>query len=168
MKVLRRQKLLVLIASSVFIFAATLAASRRALNSRLAVADDRSHNDERNGGRQNKLARVDSQQPTQQTFGPDAVGPINTHVVAGGGGTSSGGSIRVDGTIADPSAAKTMSGGSLTVSGGFWNALLVAATPTPTPTPTPTATPTPTVSPTATPTPIATPTATPTPTPTAT
>src|SRR5207302_3724984 len=106
------------------------------------------------------IRRIQSQQQGQQLITPQAIGPIDRSVFAGGGGTSSGGSIRVDGTIADPSASKTMSGGSLTVTGGFWNALPAAATPTPTPTPT--------ASPTATPTPIATPTPTPTPTPTST
>ena len=54
---------------------------------------------------------------------PEAVTTVDPHVVAGGGGTSAGGNLRIDGTIAEPSAANTSSGGSLTVSGGFWNAL---------------------------------------------
>ena len=45
------------------------------------------------------------------------------HVVAGGGATSNGGSITVDGTVGEPSASRTMSGGSLTLNGGFWNTL---------------------------------------------
>jgi len=54
---------------------------------------------------------------------PAAVTAVDPHVAGGGGGTSAGGNLRIDGTIAEPSAANTSSGGSLAVSGGFWNAL---------------------------------------------
>ena len=37
-----------------------------------------------------------------------------------------GGSIKVDGTIGQVSASTLVSGGSLTVTGGFWNALPAA------------------------------------------
>ena len=87
-----------------------------------------------------------------------SIGPIDRTVIAGGGGTSSGGNFRLDGTVAEVSASNTQSGGPYALDGGYWNTLTsaVAATPTPTPTPTPTASPTPT--PTATPTPTPTPT----------
>ena len=60
---------------------------------------------------------------SQQPASPEAVGPITTHVGGGGGGTSTGGSIRVDGTVGEAGASRTMSGGSLTLNGGFWNTL---------------------------------------------
>ena len=155
MKIFRQRKSLVLIASCACLFAATLAASRR-LADRKALESTR--HQEINRG-ENDSPRRQSQEPSQKAVSPEVVGPIDRRVIAGGGGTSSGGSIRVDGTIAEVSASKTMSGGSLTVTGGFWNTLATTATPTPTPTPTPNPSPTPTP----TPTPI--PTATPTPPP---
>src|SRR5262249_24929892 len=54
---------------------------------------------------------------------PNTVTAIDPHVVAGGGGTITGGTIRVDGTIAETSAGNKLSGGSITVSGGFWNSM---------------------------------------------
>ena len=155
MKIFRQRKSLVLIASCACLFAATLAASRR-LADRKALESTR--HQEINRG-ENESPRRQSQEPSKKAVSPEVVGPIDRRVIAGGGGTSSGGSIRVDGTIAEVSASKTMSGGSLTVTGGFWNTLATTATPTPTPTPTPNPSPTPTP----TPTPI--PTATPTPPP---
>jgi len=161
MKIFRQRKSLVLIASCACLFAATLAASRR-LADRKALESTR--HQEINRG-ENDSPRRQSQEPSQKAVSPEVVGPIDRRVIAGGGGTSSGGSIRVDGTIAEVSASKTMSGGSLTVTGGFWNTLATTATPTPTPTPSPTPTPTPNPSPTPTPTPTPIPTATPTPPP---
>ncbi|PYS64158.1 MAG: hypothetical protein DMF74_07785 [Acidobacteria bacterium] len=108
---------------------------------------------------------------TPQAVIPEAIGPVDRRVIGGGGGTSTGGSFKVDGTVAEVSGSNTLSGGTFTLNGGFWNTLQITATPTPTstptPTPTPTSTPTPTPIPTATPTPTPTPipTATPTPTP---
>ena len=155
MKIFRQRKSLVLIASCACLFAATLAASRRLADRKALVSTG---HQEANRG-ENDSPRRQSQEPSQKAVSPEVVGPIDRRVIAGGGGTSSGGSIRVDGTIAEVSASKTMSGGSLTVTGGFWNTLATTATPTPTPTPTPNPSPTPTP----TPTPI--PTATPTPPP---
>src|SRR6267378_1698974 len=55
---------------------------------------------------------------------------LRPHVVAGGGGTSIGsGNKQVDGTIGEPAAGPTMSGGSLTQTGGFWNTLAPQPTP---------------------------------------
>ena len=55
---------------------------------------------------------------------------LRRHVVAGGGGTSIGSaSKQIDGTIGEPSAGQTMSGGSLTQTGGFWNTLAPQPTP---------------------------------------
>src|SRR5215510_13971150 len=53
---------------------------------------------------------------------PQAIGTIDPHTIAGGGGTSSGGRIRVDGTIGQATTSPTASGGQFTLSGGFWNA----------------------------------------------
>ncbi|HEX3798859.1 MAG TPA: hypothetical protein VH413_09170 [Verrucomicrobiae bacterium] len=44
---------------------------------------------------------------------------ISWHTIAGGGGTSSGGSYSVTGTIGQP-AAGNLSGGSYSLTGGFW------------------------------------------------
>lgn len=54
---------------------------------------------------------------------------INWFTVDGGGGTSGGGDYVVSGTIGQPDAGATMSGGGFSVSGGFWG--FVAVTPTP-------------------------------------
>jgi len=159
MKIFRQQKSFVLIVSCACLLAATLAASRRLTDRKTLVSTGHQEANRR----ENESPRGQSQEPSQRAVSPEVVGPIDRRVIAGGGGTSSGGSIRVDGTIAEVSASKTMSGGSLTVTGGFWNTLATTATPTPTPTPSPTPTPTPNPSPTPTPTPI--PTATPTPPP---
>ncbi len=92
---------------------------------------------------------------SQQSPAPASIGPVDCNVIAGGGGTSSGGNFRLDGTVAEASASNTQSGGPYALNGGYWNTLTsaVAATPTPTPTPTASPTPTPTVTPTPTPTP---------------
>ena len=45
---------------------------------------------------------------------------IGRSKVAGGGGTSTGGGIRVRGVIGQVDAGGTMNGGPYTVSGGFW------------------------------------------------
>jgi len=88
---------------------------------------------------------------TQETpVTPQAISAVDPHVIAGGGGTSSGGSITVAGTIGEVSASQPMTGGSISVTGGFWPASSAPAA-TPTPTPTPTASPTPTPTPTPTP-----------------
>src|SRR5438093_5769544 len=81
---------------------------------------------------------------------------LSRNVIAGGGGTSSGGNLGLSGTNGQASAGMTSSGGQFTVTGGFWQPETGATpTPLPTPTPTPTATPTPTPMPTPTPTPTA-------------
>src|SRR6266446_268287 len=55
---------------------------------------------------------------------------LGRHVVAGGGGTSIGsGNKQIDGTVGEVSAGPTMSGGSLTQTGGFWNTLAPQPTP---------------------------------------
>jgi len=86
---------------------------------------------------------------------------LSWNTVDGGGGTSSGGSYELSGTIGQPDAG-ALSGGGYTLLGGFWGGLLTPPSPTPTATPTSTATPTGTATPTVTPTATRTPTATPT------
>jgi len=54
---------------------------------------------------------------------------INWHTIDGGGGTSTGGVYSVSGTIGQPDASQqTMSGGSYSLTGGFW-ALYAVQTP---------------------------------------
>src|SRR5262245_6756382 len=49
---------------------------------------------------------------------------IDWFTIDGGGGTSSGGSYSLSGTIGQPDAG-TLSGGNYTLEGGFWPGLLV-------------------------------------------
>lgn len=51
---------------------------------------------------------------------------VDWYTVDGGGGTSGDGSYALDGTIGQPDAG-TLSGGSLTVEGGFWPGLIVTS-----------------------------------------
>lgn len=94
---------------------------------------------------------------------------IRRFAIAGGGGSSQGGTTRITGTVGLPDAGQ-LSAGAVQISGGFWPGSVGAPTPTPSPTPTQTTTvsgPTPT--PTSSPTPTASPTeggTIPTPTPT--
>jgi hypothetical protein len=53
---------------------------------------------------------------------------ISWYTIAGGGGTSSGGSFAVSGTIGQHSTA-TMSGGSYSLTGGFWSIIAAVQTP---------------------------------------
>jgi hypothetical protein len=54
---------------------------------------------------------------------------IDWSTIDGGGGTSTGGVYSVSGTIGQPDAGLTMSGGDFTLQGGFWG--LIAAVQTP-------------------------------------
>jgi len=53
---------------------------------------------------------------------------IDWYKVAGGGGTSTGGTYQVTGTIGQPDASPQMSGGAYSLTGGFW-ALYAVQTP---------------------------------------
>jgi hypothetical protein len=53
---------------------------------------------------------------------------VDWHKVSGGGGTSTGGSYSVSGTIGQQDAGGPMTGGSYSVTGGFW-ALYAVQTP---------------------------------------
>jgi len=53
---------------------------------------------------------------------------IDWYKVAGGGGTSTGGVYAVSGTIGQPDAGAPMSGGSYSLTGGFWSLISVVQT----------------------------------------
>ena len=53
---------------------------------------------------------------------------IDWYKVAGGGGTSTGGTYQVSGTIGQPDAGGPLTGGSFSITGGFW-ALYAVQTP---------------------------------------
>jgi hypothetical protein len=46
---------------------------------------------------------------------------IDWYKVSGGGGTSTGGTYQVSGTIGQPDASGAMTGGSYSLTGGFWS-----------------------------------------------
>jgi hypothetical protein len=54
---------------------------------------------------------------------------IDWYKVAGGGGTSTGGTYQVSGTIGQADASGPMTGGSYAVTGGFWRLINVVQTP---------------------------------------
>ena len=54
---------------------------------------------------------------------------IGWYKIAGGGGTSTNGQFAVSGTIGQPDAGATMSGGNYAVTGGFWSLISVVQTP---------------------------------------
>ena len=54
---------------------------------------------------------------------------IDWYKVAGGGGTSTGGTYQVSGTIGQPDASGAMTGGNYSLTGGFWALISVVQTP---------------------------------------
>jgi hypothetical protein len=54
---------------------------------------------------------------------------IDWYKIAGGGGTSTGATYQVTGTIGQPDASSAMSGGQYSVTGGFWSLIAVVQTP---------------------------------------
>lgn len=50
---------------------------------------------------------------------------VDWYKIAGGGGTSTGGTYQLSGTIGQPDASGAMSGGNFSVSGGFWSIVSV-------------------------------------------
>jgi len=54
---------------------------------------------------------------------------IDWYKIAGGGGTSTGGTYVVSGTIGQPDAGGPMTGGSYSLTGGFWSLIAVVQTP---------------------------------------
>src|SRR6266487_4783638 len=104
-----RRKSFVLFASLLLALAGVLAATHRSKPK--PPADDEIRSPVRTSTEQIPI-KAQSQQPVA----PEAIGPIDRHVIAGGGGTSAsaGGSIRIDGTIGEVGASKPMTGGTLT------------------------------------------------------
>src|SRR5438046_8963110 len=110
MKMVRQQRALVFMVSCACLLAATLAASRR-LTDRKAFVDPGL---QEATIRENRAPHVQLPEATQKAVSPDAVGPISHHVIAGGGGTSIGGSLKVEGTAGETSASTITSGGTPT------------------------------------------------------
>jgi len=54
---------------------------------------------------------------------------IDWFTIDGGGGASTGGVYQVSGTIGQPDAGQTMSGGNYSVAGGFWSIIAAVQTP---------------------------------------
>lgn len=54
---------------------------------------------------------------------------VTSHVIAGGGGTASGGLFAITGTIAQAEAAPRLTGGCFSVDPGFWGHYAVISTP---------------------------------------
>jgi hypothetical protein len=54
---------------------------------------------------------------------------IDWYKIAGGGGTSTGGTYQVTGTIGQPDASGALTGGGYSVTGGFWSIISVVQTP---------------------------------------
>ena len=53
---------------------------------------------------------------------------IDWYKIAGGGGTSTGATYQVTGTIGQPDASGAMSGGNYSLTGGFWSLISVVQT----------------------------------------
>ena len=53
---------------------------------------------------------------------------INWYKIAGGGGSSTGGTYQVVGTIGQPDASSAMTGGNYSLTGGFWAIISVIQT----------------------------------------
>ena len=53
---------------------------------------------------------------------------IDWYKIAGGGGTSTGGTYQVSGTIGQPDASGAMTGGNYSLTGGFWSLISVVQT----------------------------------------
>jgi hypothetical protein len=53
---------------------------------------------------------------------------IDWYKIAGGGGTSTGGTYQVSGTIGQPDASAAMTGGNYSLTGGFWALISVVQT----------------------------------------
>ena len=52
---------------------------------------------------------------------------IESYVIAGGVGSSSGGGFSLSGTVAEPSAGSVLTGGAYTLRGGFWPGIILSA-----------------------------------------
>jgi len=54
---------------------------------------------------------------------------VDWYKISGGGGTSTGGTYQVSGTIGQHDASAAMTGGAYTLTGGFWSIISVVQTP---------------------------------------
>lgn len=54
---------------------------------------------------------------------------VDWYKISGGGGTSTGGTYQVSGTIGQPDAGGAMTGGNFSVTGGFWSIVSVVQMP---------------------------------------
>ena len=54
---------------------------------------------------------------------------VDWYKIAGGGGTSTNGTYQVSGTVGQPDAGATMSGGNYAVDGGFWSIIAAVQLP---------------------------------------
>jgi hypothetical protein len=63
------------------------------------------------------------------TFGFAQSFSIDWYKISGGGGTCTGGTYQVSGTIGQPDASGAMSGGNYSVTGGFWALIQAVQTP---------------------------------------
>ena len=54
---------------------------------------------------------------------------VDWYKISGGGGTSTGGTYQVSGTIGQPDASGAMTGGNYSLTGGFWALISVVQTP---------------------------------------
>ena len=113
MKEFRQRRLLVLIVTGACLGVVGWAATRRLIKQKASSPQTVS---------EQASARA---QPCDRTQASTVAEPttIDAHVIAGGGGGSSGGSIKIEGTIGEASASRAMSGGSMTLRGGFWSVL---------------------------------------------
>lgn len=105
------------------LFVAALSGSGGARNS-IGETNKRSDSEMRAHSR-NTVGDAHEANGVQRITNPEAVadglGPINPHVIASGGGMSSGGGFDLDGTIGEIGAGETLSGGSFTLDGGYQN-----------------------------------------------
>ena len=66
---------------------------------------------------------------TLVTLAVSAQYSIDWYKIAGGGGTSTGGTYQVSGTIGQPDASGTMTGGQYSLTGGYWAMINVVQMP---------------------------------------
>jgi hypothetical protein len=52
---------------------------------------------------------------------------LTWNTIDGGGGTSTGGGYQLSGTLGQPDAGATLSGGVYSLSGGFWGGVLIGS-----------------------------------------
>ena len=115
MKSFHQTKTFLIILVSVVLFSASVAASR------LITSYHTQQNASLPSARLNEKASI----PVHDNLVIAQAGnlAIDRQVIAGGGGTSTAGTLRLDGTVGEVGASNKMTGGSFSVSGGYWNTL---------------------------------------------